>query len=163
MVFARVQSNDFSQQQLYDELAADSVLQGAGAIVTFTGLVRDFNAQGGIQGIELEYYPGMTESALEALLAQASQRFDIVDAGIGHRVGKLANHAQIVWVGTASQHREQAFLAATFIMDMLKQSVPIWKKEWQGDEACWVAAKADDDKAAMRWLSTEKGPSCNKA
>ena len=94
-MFARVQNNDFSQQQLYDELAADSVLQGAGAIVTFTGLVRDFNAQGGIQGIELEYYPGMTESTLEALLAQASQRFDIVDAGIVHRVGKLAYHAAL--------------------------------------------------------------------
>nr|WP_181405079.1 molybdenum cofactor biosynthesis protein MoaE [Aestuariibacter sp. GS-14] len=160
-MFARVQTNDFSQQALYDELCGGAVSQGAGAIVTFTGLVRDFNAQGGIQGIELEYYPGMTESALNALLTQASQRFDIVDAGIIHRVGKLANHAQIVWVGTASQHREQAFLAATFIMDMLKQSVPIWKKEWQGDQATWVVAKTNDDKAAMRWLSENQDNACD--
>ncbi len=162
-MFARVQHDDFSQQTLYDELCVNAVPQGAGAIVTFTGLVRDFNAKGGIQGIELEYYPGMTESALDTLLQQATSRFDIVEAGIIHRVGKLANHAQIVWVGTASQHREQAFLAATFIMDTLKQSVPIWKKEWQGNQASWVAAKADDSTAAMRWLQSDKDNTCDNA
>ncbi|GGF54871.1 molybdenum cofactor biosynthesis protein MoaE [Alteromonas lipolytica] len=155
-MFARVAQEDFSQQALYDELCAHDQRSRAGAIVTFTGRVRDYNHAGAIDGIELEYYPGMTEQALAQLIDKAVKRFSLTNAGIVHRVGRLANHEQIVWVGTCAAHRQDAFLAASFLMDMLKQSVPIWKKEWVGEQAHWVAAKGSDDDAAMRWLTEDK-------
>ena len=155
-MFARVSKADFCQQALYDELCQHNKASQSGAVVTFTGRVRDYNVKGAIDGIELEYYPGMTEKALEQLLHQAQQRFALTNVGIVHRVGRLANQAQIVWVGTCSAHRQDGFEAASFIMDMLKQSVPIWKKEWVADNSQWVAAKGSDSQAAMRWLSDDK-------
>ena len=155
-MFVRVSEADFSQQALYEEVCQHDKASQSGAVVTFTGRVRDYNASGAIDGIELEYYPGMTESALQRLLEQAIARFNLSNAGIVHRVGKLGNQEQIVWVGTCAAHRQDAFSAAGYIMDMLKQSVPIWKKEWQGDRAAWVAAKGSDNEAAMRWLTDEK-------
>lgn len=155
-MFVQVSKTDFSQQQLYDQLCQHSKASQSGAVVTFTGRVRDYNASGAIDGIELEYYPGMTESALQRLLEQATTRFSLTNAGIVHRVGRLANCEQIVWVGTCAAHRKDAFDAASYIMDMLKQSVPIWKKEWARGTASWVAAKGSDNQAAMRWLSDEK-------
>ncbi|NVK54879.1 MAG: molybdenum cofactor biosynthesis protein MoaE [Alteromonadaceae bacterium] len=151
-MFVEVSPNDFRQQDLYDRLCAADNASRSGAVVTFTGRVRDYNAEGSIDGIELEYYPGMTEAALQQLLEQAQQRFLLSDAGIVHRVGRLPNHAQIVWVGTCAPHRKDAFNAASYIMDMLKQSVPIWKKEWANGAAQWVAATSTDSQAAMRWL-----------
>lgn len=150
-MFSRIVTEDFCQQDLYTQLSHSC--NTAGAIVTFTGLVRDYNNAGPIDGIELEHYPGMTEQALSRLLELANKRFDLVNAGIVHRVGRLDNHAQIVWVGTASRHRQQAFDAASFIMDQLKQSVPLWKKEWVGTQANWVSAKESDSLAAKKWLA----------
>ncbi|MEG3768589.1 molybdenum cofactor biosynthesis protein MoaE [Alteromonas sp. 14N.309.X.WAT.G.H12] len=124
----------------------------AGAIVTFTGQVRDYNHQGPISGIHLEHYPGMTEKALWQLVTEAISRFALLDAHVVHRVGDIGNYEPIVWVGTAASHRKAAFDGACFVMDMLKQSVPLWKKEFQGDEAVWVKAKTSDDLAAMTWL-----------
>ena len=138
----------------YRELQHKS--HNAGALVTFTGLVRDYNLAGGIQGIHLEHYPGMTEKALQQLIEQAHARFDLIHASIVHRVGDIANHAPIVWVGTASSHRQQAFDSACFIMDMLKKSVPLWKKEYQHGQATWVASKATDEDAAMKWLADKE-------
>lgn len=155
-MFARVSEADFSQQALYDELCEHNQASQSGAVVTFTGRVRDYNAGGAIDGIELEYYPGMTESALQQLLEQATARFKLTNAGIVHRVGRLPNQAQIVWVGTCAAHRQDAFSGASYIMDILKQSVPIWKKEWAGDTSTWVAAKGTDSEAAMRWLTDDK-------
>lgn len=136
-------------QQL-DEVARESA---AGAIVTFTGVVRDFNHAGHIDGLFLEHYPGMTESALNTLITQACKRFNLHHAAIVHRVGALANHDTIVWVGCVSAHRQAAFDAACYIMDTLKQAVPIWKQELKQGEATWVKAKGSDAQAAMKWLS----------
>ncbi|APD94391.1 hypothetical protein BM523_10475 [Alteromonas mediterranea] len=154
-MFALVQDADFDHGELYARLkqSADERASGnTGAIVTFTGLVRDFNNAGDIDGIELEHYPGMTEKALMKLVEQAVVRFSLNSAGALHRVGRIYNNEQIVWVGAAAQHRQAAFDAASFLMDMLKQSVPLWKKEFKGDNAEWVAAKASDDKAALKWM-----------
>ena len=129
----------------------------AGAIVTFSGLVRDFNHAGPIEGIFLEHYPGMTEKALTKLLSMACTRFELLDAGIVHRVGRIANHEVIVWVGTSAYHRKAAFDGACYIMDMLKQSVPLWKKEFQEGTAVWVEKKHTDDLAAMKWLQAPSG------
>lgn len=150
-MFVQVSEADFSQQALYDQLLAQCDTP-AGAIVTFTGLVRDFNAQGPIDGLELEHYPGMTEKALLQLVEQAVSRFSLANAAAVHRIGRLANHEQIVWVGCAAAHRHHAFEGACFIMDTLKQAVPLWKKEYQHGTAQWVEPKASDDQAAMAWL-----------
>lgn len=152
--FSRIQSEDFVQQVLFDELVNSS--PASGAIVTFTGLVRDFNSSGSIEGIELEHYPQMAQQALEQLRLDALSRFDLCAAAIVHRVGRIANHQQIVWVGTASMHRQGAFDAAQYMMDMLKKSVPLWKKEWQNGQASWVEAKQADELAAMKWLQPKK-------
>ena len=153
-MFIAIQEADFCQARLYQQIRQTS--HDAGAIVTFTGLVRDHNPQGKINGLSLEHYPGMTEKALEALVSQAIRQFDLVDAGAVHRVGRLHNEEQIVWVGSAAQHRRAAFDGAMYIMDMLKQSVPLWKKEFVGDQSHWVAPKSSDEAAAMSWLSDKK-------
>lgn len=126
-------------------------LNKSGALVTFCGLVRDFNQDGNIDGISLEHYPGMTEKAMTALIKEAHLRFELEEAGIVHRVGRIENSQVIVWVGCGSLHRQAAFEAATFIMDRLKQDVPLWKKEYRGGESQWVEAKQSDSDAASRW------------
>lgn len=131
-MFALIGDADFDQQWLYNRLrqeASQKAKGNVGAIVTFTGLVRDNNADGNILGIELEHYPGMTEQALTNLVQEAITRFSLTSAGAVHRVGRLYNDEQIVWVGTAAPHRAAAFEGANFLMDMLKQSVPLWKKK----------------------------------
>jgi molybdopterin synthase catalytic subunit len=154
-MFALIGDADFDQQWLYNRLrqeASKKAKGNVGAIVTFTGLVRDNNADGNILGIELEHYPGMTEQALTNLVQEAITRFSLTSAGAVHRVGRLYNDEQIVWVGTAAPHRAAAFEGANFLMDMLKQSVPLWKKEFTRDNSRWVDVKASDDKAALAWL-----------
>lgn len=154
-MFALIGDADFDQQWLYNRLrqeASQKAKGNVGAIVTFTGLVRDNNVDGNILGIELEHYPGMTEQALTNLVQQAITRFSLTSAGAVHRVGRLYNDEQIVWVGTAAPHRAAAFEGANFLMDMLKQSVPLWKKEFTRDHSRWVEVKASDDKAALAWL-----------
>jgi len=155
-MFAYIQEQDFDQGDLYAHLQSQAhakTLGNTGAIVTFTGLVRDFNNAGDIDGIELEHYPGMTEKALSTLIDKAVERFSLTNAGAVHRVGRIYNNEQIVWVGCAAAHRQAAFDGACFLMDMLKQSVPLWKKEFKGNKSMWVEAKGSDDAAALKWMS----------
>ena len=155
-MFAYIQEQDFDQGDLNAQLQSQTqakTLGNTGAIVTFTGLVRDFNNAGNIDGIELEHYPGMTEKALSILIDKAIERFSLTNAGAVHRVGRIYNNEQIVWVGCAATHRQAAFDGACFLMDMLKQSVPLWKKEFKGDKSTWVEAKGSDDAAALKWMS----------
>ena len=157
-MFAFVSTDDFNQQNLFNRLQQEAQMEGKGnigAIVTFTGLVRDNNSSGHIKGIELEHYPGMTEKALLELVKQTINRFSLISAGAVHRVGRLYNSEQIVWVGCAAPHRAAAFEGASFLMDMLKQSVPLWKKEFTDDGAEWVKVKASDNKAAMSWMKKD--------
>ena len=122
---------------------------GAGAVVTFTGLVRD--VAGGLRHMELEHYPGMTERALEAIAAEAAARWPLTAATVIHRHGRLAPGARIMMVGTASAHRRAAFEAADFLMDYLKSRAPFWKREVTAEGAAWVAAKDEDEAALDRW------------
>ena len=100
---------------------------GAGAVVSFTGVVRDVT--GGLSGMEIEHYEGMTEKALTAIRADAMQRWDLADALVIHRFGRLEVGEVIMMVATASKHRKDAFEAAEFLMDYLKSRAPFWKKE----------------------------------
>jgi molybdopterin synthase catalytic subunit len=125
---------------------------GVGAIVTFTGTVRDRDgAQTGISALELEHYPGMTEASIEQMIDQAFSRFDIRGARVVHRVGPLQPLDQIVLVAVSSAHRGQAFQACEFLMDYLKTQAPFWKKETTPAGAQWVDARVADDAALKRW------------
>ncbi len=124
-------------------------LQGAGAVDTFTGLVRDNG--GALAAMEIEHYPGMTEKAIAAMMDQAMVRWNLADALVIHRYGRLAGGEAIMMVATAAAHRAEAFAAAEFLMDYLKSRAPFWKKELGADGEAWVAAKADDEAALKRW------------
>ncbi len=122
---------------------------GAGAIVTFTGLVRDTDAQ--LQAMQIEHYPGMTERAIAGIMSEAVARWALTDALVIHRFGRLVVGEAIMMVATASPHRANAFVAAEFLMDYLKSRAPFWKKEVGVDGEEWVAAKDDDEAALGRW------------
>ena len=148
----RVQQADFD---LGAELAAlRSGRTDIGALVSFTGLVRD---QGGsLTGFELEHYPAMTEKALRDIEAQARARWPLQASLIIHRHGPLAPGDQIMMVATASAHRQAAFEAAEFLMDYLKSRAPFWKKETTSEGARWVDAREEDETALERWSATRR-------
>lgn len=123
-----------------------------GAVASFIGQVRDLNEGDQVAGMTLEHYPGMTEKALEAIVEQAMQRWDIFDALLIHRVGELKPTDQIVLVVVSGAHRGEAFAACQFIMDYLKTEAPFWKKEQTATGERWVEAKASDDHARDRWI-----------
>ena len=124
-------------------------VKGAGAVVTFTGLVRDNGGQ--LTAMEIEHYPGMTEKAISAIMGEATARWALADALVIHRYGVLRAGEPIMMVATAAPHRADAFAAAEFLMDYLKSRAPFWKKEISALGADWVAAKDSDEAALTRW------------
>ena len=143
----RVQQDDFDIGAEIATLKAGR--SDIGAIVTFTGTVRD--QHGDVEQMTLEHYPGMTERELERIEAEAQARWPLQASLIVHRTGTLLPGDNIVLVATASEHREAAFEAARFLMDCLKTSAPFWKRESGPGGARWVEADAKDDSAATRW------------
>jgi len=143
-----VQADPFDLGQEANAFAAG--VARAGAVVTFTGVVRDL-AGGGLQAMEIEHYPGMTERAIKAIADEAAQRWSLADVLVIHRHGRLAPGAPIMMVATAAPHRKDAFEAAEFLMDYLKSRAPFWKKEITAEGADWVAAKEADEEALNRW------------
>lgn len=145
----RVQVADFD---LSTEIAAlRAGRPNVGAIASFVGTVRDLNQGSGVSAMTLEHYPGMTEKALETIVAQARGRWDLDDVLVVHRVGALRPLDQIVLVAVSSAHRGEAFAACEFVMDWLKTQAPFWKKETTPQGARWVDAREADDAAAARW------------
>lgn len=144
-----VQAEDFDVPAFYEALKADA--PQIGAIVTFTGLVREFNDDTAVQGLYLEHYPGMTEQVMETLIDEAAKRWPIINAIIVHRIGELKPADQIVFVGVNSAHRDAAFAAAEYLMDILKTKAPFWKREIRPEGGKWLDAKASDDERATRW------------
>jgi len=124
---------------------------GVGAVVAFVGTVRDRNDGSAVASLELEHYPGMTEAAIEAMVDEATRRFEIRAVRVVHRVGVLAPLAQIVLVAVTAAHRGQAFQACELLMDYLKTQAPFWKKEAGADGVRWVDARVADDAALARW------------
>jgi molybdopterin synthase catalytic subunit len=151
MARVRIQTEDFD---VANEIAAlRSGDLRVGAIASFVGTVRDRNGgqAGDVSALELEHYPGMTEKAIEAMIDDAVQRFDILGARVVHRVGPMQPGEQIVLVVVTSPHRGAAFQACEFLMDYLKTQAPFWKKETTPDGARWVDARVADDEALRRW------------
>lgn len=122
---------------------------GVGAVVTFTGVVRDDT--GTLRAMEIEHYPGMTERAIADIEAEAVARWHLLDSLVIHRHGRLVPGEPIMMVATAARHRAEAFAAAEFLMDYLKSRAPFWKKEITAGGAEWVAARDSDEVALGRW------------
>lgn len=152
----RVQQEDFDAGREIAALRADDAR--VGAVAAFIGTVRDINDRREVSALTLEHYPGMTEKALEDIVAEARSRWEILDALVVHRVGALQPLDQIVLVVVTSAHRGEAFAACEFVMDYLKTRAPFWKKEAtpQGDR--WVEARGSDDAAAARWQHVPSRP-----
>lgn len=145
MITVAVTAEDFDVAALHAQLGR----HGGGAIASFVGLVR---GTGGIEALELEHYPAMTEPALKNICEQAWNRWPLLAVSVVHRVGKLSAGAQIVFVGTVSAHRQAAFDSCNFIMDFLKTEAPFWKREFLSDGTSrWVEARAEDDSARDNW------------
>jgi molybdopterin synthase catalytic subunit len=146
-VTVRVQGGDFD---VAAEIATVSrASRNVGAIVTFTGLCRD--EDGRLSALELEHYPGMAEAEIARIATEAAARWPLDGITVIHRHGLIRPGENIVLVVTASAHRQAAFEAANFLMDYLKISAPLWKKEHGVGSEGWVEAKAKDDRAADRW------------
>jgi molybdopterin synthase catalytic subunit len=152
-VTVRVQVEDFDVGREVAALRAGD--PRVGAVAAFVGTMRDVNDDASVAAMTLEHYPGMTESALQAIVDEAKQRFDIVDALVVHRVGELRPSDQIVLVAVTSAHRGDAFDACRFVIDYLKTRAPFWKKERTAQGERWVDARASDDAAAARWLGPD--------
>ena len=121
-----------------------------GAVVTFTGVVRD-NTEAPLEAMEIEHYPGMTEKALTRIADEARTRWSLSDVLVIHRHGRLTPGEVIMMVATAAPHRKDAFDAAEFLMDFLKSRAPFWKREISREGTAWVAARDEDEAALARW------------
>ena len=143
-----VQSDPFDVGQETAEFAKGH--ENVGALVTFTGIVRN-NEAGTLREMQIEHYPGMTEKALTEIASEAQTRWDLQDVLVIHRHGTLVPGDMIMMVATAARHRRAAFESADFLMDFLKSRAPFWKREVTADSAEWVASKADDEDALNRW------------
>ena len=145
----RIQTEDFDMSAELNRLRSGH--RDIGAVVSFVGTVRDVNDDDGILSMELEHYPGMTESVLEEIENRARQRWDIIDSLVIHRVGLLKPTDRIVLVAVASRHRGEAFKACEYMIDALKTQAPFWKKEETIKGVRWVEARQPDEYAFKKW------------
>ena len=143
-----IQEDSFSISKLILEL---SEKDNVGAVVSFSGYVREFSKDKQLKYMELEYYPGMTEKTLESIVQKAKSHWDIEQITIIHRVGKLLPKDIIVGVIVSSRHRSSAFKACEFIIDFLKTDAPFWKKEISDKGEVWVAERQEDIIKKTNW------------
>ena len=143
-----IQEDSFSISKLILEL---SEKDNVGAVVSFSGYVREFSKEKQLKYMELEYYPGMTEKALESIVQKAKSHWDIEQTTIIHRVGKLLPKDIIVGVIVSSRHRSNAFKACEFIIDFLKTDAPFWKKEISDKGELWVTERQEDIIKKTNW------------
>lgn len=150
----RIQSDPLATEPALTLLEGDAPT--IGAVCSFTGLARDLGDHSGVQSLFLEHYPGMTEAAIQNVVADAAERWAIHSTAVLHRVGEIQAGERIVFVGVSSRHRQDAFEACQFIMDYLKTSAPFWKKEITADgRGEWVEQKTSDRQAAQRWSQSD--------
>ncbi len=145
----RVQQEDFDAGLEIARLRQGNAK--VGAVASFIGVVRDVNDAAQVGELTLEHYPGMTERAIEEIVAETKARWEIYDALVIHRCGLLRPADQIVLVAVTSAHRGEAFQACEFLMDYLKTRAPFWKKELTPQGHRWVDARESDERAAERW------------
>jgi molybdopterin synthase catalytic subunit len=145
----RIQHEDFDAGAEIARLRAND--PRVGAVAGFVGVARDRNDGAAVSTLALEHYPGMTEKAIEAIVAQAKARWSLFEVLVIHRVGELRPLDQIVLVAVTSSHRADAFAACEFVMDYLKTEAPFWKRESTPSGSRWVDARESDEAARRRW------------
>jgi molybdopterin synthase catalytic subunit len=149
-VVARLLAVPIDPQAVLGDFLVDA--QGAGAVVTFSGLARATDSDGGrIKALHLDHYPGMTEASLQAIADEGARRFDVSQVLVLHRCGTIAAGEMIVFVAAAAAHRRAAFLAADFLMDKLKTEAVFWKKEEGVDGSRWIEPTDADRADRARW------------
>lgn len=129
--------------------AFEKSVSGAGAVVSFTGRVRDEG--GAVATLSLSHYPAMTQAEIAKAGERAAQRWNLLDWHVIHRVGDMHPGEAIVFVATASAHRRAAFEAADYLMDYLKSDAPFWKSETRGDVKTWIEPTERDREDRNRW------------
>lgn len=150
-----------SEPLLLGVLASDfrHALKRAGAVVSFTGLVRDYvdtaDPDMTVCELTLQHYEGFTQSQITEMIEMVFARFDIEDIKIAHRIGTIKAGEPVVWLATAAAHRRAAFQATDYLMDYLKTSAPFWKKERRGDKEVWIEPKSEDYADRARWAEKE--------
>ena len=149
LIDIRIQIEDFDVTEENKKLQNNQ----PGAIVNFVGIVRGFdeNKNESIHSLTLEHYPGMTESEIENIINESCQRWNISAVTVIHRIGKLLPSDQIVFVGVASKHRQNAFDGCNFVMDWLKTKAPFWNVEEKKSEKKWVEFNLSDQDATKKW------------
>ncbi len=153
-----VQEADFDSAALLAGLRAE-VGAAAGAIVTFTGYVRDYAPDQATDTLYLEHYPGMCERELAEIAASAQARWPLAGTLIAHRVGALTRESQIVFVAAASAHRGDAFRACEYLIDALKTRAPFWKRETLADGSrFWVEQRTSDAERTRAWDDAKETP-----
>ena len=143
-----IQENSFSISKIISDL---STKDNVGSVVSFSGYVSEISQQRQSKSMELEHYPGLTEKALADIVQSAKSHWDIQEATIIHRVGKLFPKDIIVGVIVSSKHRSNAFKACEFIIDFLKTDAPFWKKEISEEGETWVAERQEDVVKKTNW------------
>ena len=159
MIDVTIVTDDFNVTDEYRSLC--EAAPRAGAVVQFIGLVRDFyteNSEESIECLYLQHYPGMTEKLCQEIIDEAQLKYPFDAVRLIHRVGKIEANQQIVFVGVASAHRENAFNACQFIMDYLKTRATVWKKEIGERGERWVGLSDKDRETAHRWQDKKETP-----
>lgn len=144
-----VQADPFDAAALLADFSAGAA--GAGAIVSFTGLVRDHNDGAAVSRLELQYHPRLTGQVIAGIATDAVARFELTDVAIVHRHGALVPGEAILFVAAAAPHRRAAFDAVDYMMDRLKTEAPFWKREQRSDGAHWLEARDSDRADRRRW------------
>jgi molybdopterin synthase catalytic subunit len=130
---------------------------GAGAIVSFTGIVRAGGEAGEVSALELDHYPRFTARTIQTIADEARSRFELIDLVILHRHGRLAPGEPIVFVAAAAEHRRAAFEVVDYLMDRLKTEAPFWKREHGPDGSRWIEARGSDLADRERWEEGRDG------
>ena len=144
-----IRNQNFDINQEIKQLSSGNL--NIGGIVSFLGIVRDLSKNNNLKFMEIEHYPGMTETALMEICNEAKTRWEIQAISVIHRIGKLYPGDQIVLVATFSEHRADALKACEFLIDWLKTKAPFWKLEESKEGKVWVEEKKSDLKAANKW------------
>lgn len=144
------------QEEAFDPAACLAAFEGAcghdsGAVVSFTGRVRDVTDGQGVAALTLDHYPGMTEKQIEEIANQATTRWDLQNITIIHRFGTMTPGEAIVFIAVSAAHRGDAFSACEFLIDWVKTKAPFWKREDTPDGSRWVEAREEDDARAAGW------------
>ncbi|MCF4099053.1 molybdenum cofactor biosynthesis protein MoaE [Maritalea mediterranea] len=147
-VTVNLQQEMFDAGALVNQFTRD--LPEAGAVATFTGLVRS-TPDKPIRALILEHHPTMAQKQIERFAQEATDRFDLLAIEVVHRFGEMQVGEPIVQVMAASHHRQSAFDGANYVMDWLKTDAPFWKKEVGPDGSYWVDARETDETAKEKW------------